>query len=623
MKLVGNRYETIEPLGSGAAGAVYKARDTVMKKIVTVKILTRHSISERATIRFQREAKAQSGLSHENLSPVLDFGIDTDGTPYMVTTFIEGSSLKEVIEKRGPLPPDLAVKLLKQVASCMDYVHSKGIIHRDLKSANIVLEEKDRDYRAVVVDFGVAKLTEENEGSYLTGAGQIVGSPFYTSPEQAAGLDIDRRSDVYSLGCVAFEMLTGSVPFKGENALETMRLHATAPVPGLQEMLVQDVPALLEETLHRMLEKDPQARLDSMSELIGCLETIESELARDYQSDQEIPVVSGSGGKRKPRAGIVITAAAGLLVLGLSIASHLLFKSQPPESDQPGGSEVEAAVPPSKSAISEDINQLISDNDFIRSREGGLLKVRANNLKTNLDWDYLDTIKEPFLLSVWEADLSPDLMRRILKTKLIKGLVLGDHKKPLSIDYYKIISKRRDLRIIHLIKVKELSAEALELISHIDALNTLTLSTCKVDQAMVDRICEMKGVRRLAFRENPAITSAFVAQICESLRGLADLDLEDTSVDDRAMVSIASLEDLANLNLNGTGVTDRGIARLKNRHLSIVCLERTRVSDRGLLALARIPSLRKVLVDSTTPVTTGGIKRACLNNPNLNVILLE
>jgi len=623
MKLVGNRYETIEPLGSGAAGAVYKARDTVMKKIVTVKILTRHSISERATIRFQREAKAQSGLSHENLSSVLDFGIDTDGTPYMVTTFIEGRSLKEVIETKGPLPPDLAITILKQVASCMDYVHGKGIIHRDLKSENIVLEEREQDYRAVVVDFGVAKLAEENEGSHLTKAGQIVGSPYYISPEQAAGLEIDRRSDVYSLGCVAFEMLTGSVPFRGDNALETIRLHATAPIPGLQEMLVQDVPAMLDETVRKMLEKDPEARLDSMSELLGCLETIESELARGYQSDQEIPVMSGSGGKRKPRTGHFLIAIAGILVLGLSIASHLLFKSPTPESAQPAGSEVGAVVPPSKSAISEDITQLISDNDFIGSREGGLLKIRANNLKTDLNWDYLDTIKEPFLLSLWEADLSPDLMRRIIMTQMIKGLVLGGHKSPLTIDYYKVISERRDLRIIHLIKVKELTAEALELISHIEALNTLTVSNCKVDQAMVDQICKMKSVKRLAFREDPAITAAFVAQICESLHGLADLDLEDTSVDDRAMGAIASLEDLTNLNLNGTGVTDSGIARLKNRHLSIVCLERTKVSDRGLLALARIPSLRKVLVDNKTPVTTVGIKRACLNNPNLSVISLE
>ncbi|MGE0265688.1 MAG: protein kinase [Candidatus Obscuribacterales bacterium] len=623
MKLVGNRYETIEQLGSGAAGAVYKARDPVKKKIVTVKLLTRHSISERAAIRFQREAKAQSGLSHENLSSVLDFGIDTDGTPYMVTTFIEGRSLKEVIAIKGPFPPDLAVKLLKQVASCMDYVHGKGIIHRDIKSENIVLEEREQDYRAVVVDFGVAKLAEENEGSHLTKAGQIVGSPYYISPEQAAGLDIDRRSDVYSLGCVAFEMLTGSVPYQGDNALETIRLHATAPVPSLQEMMVQDVPGQLDETVRKMLEKDPKARLDSMSELLGCLETIESEIAKGYQSDQELPIMAGAGGRRKPRTGIFLIAIAILLVLGLSVSGYLLFKSPAQESDKPIETAVEAAVPPSKSALSEDITQLISDNDFIRSREGGLLKVRANNLKNELDWSHLNTIKEPFLLSVWEADLSPDLMKRILKTPSIKGLVLGDHKKPLTIEYYEIISKRRDLRIMHLIKVKKLTAEALERISRIEALNTLTVSNCKVDQAMVDQICKMKGMRRLAFRENPAITSAFVAQICGSLPGLADLDLEDTSVDDGAMDAVASLKDLANLNLNGTGVTDRGITRLKNRHLSIVCLERTKVSDRGLLSLARIPSMRKVLVDNQTPVTTAGIKRACLNNPSMNVISLE
>ena len=223
-KILGDKYEILSHLGSGAMGAVYKARHQILNKEVAIKVLQQADLADKVKKeRFIREAKAQGALNHKNIAAVHDFGLTEKDQPFFVMDLLKGQSLEEYLEKEKSLACFEACQIFEQVARALQHAHSKGIVHRDIKPSNIMLiDSEDGELNALLVDFGIA-VHSEKELTKLTKQGHVVGTPHYMSPEQISGKPLDARSDIYSLGCVMFETLTGNLPFWGRRGV---RLHA-------------------------------------------------------------------------------------------------------------------------------------------------------------------------------------------------------------------------------------------------------------------------------------------------------------------------------------------------------------------------------------------------------------
>jgi len=271
-EIVGGQYKLIEKLGSGASGSVFKAQHLILNKIVAIKLLpTEHQADDRVVQRFQREAQAASQLDHPNLVRVLEFGLNAGVTPYLVMDLVEGMSLSEMLSQKGRLSALRATELALQVCAGLAHAHKKGIVHRDIKPSNIIITtDQDGNEIAKIVDFGIAKiLPKENEKSHtLTVTGEIMGTPLYMSPEQWAGKELDERSDIYSLGCVLYEMVAGKPAVKAASVLEAMMTHAGEWRPDFVNVTVLPY---LRTIIEKCLRREPAKRFTSVSHLYKAL----------------------------------------------------------------------------------------------------------------------------------------------------------------------------------------------------------------------------------------------------------------------------------------------------------------------------------------------------------------
>lgn len=272
------RYEFLAVVGEGGAGVVYKARHPQLDKLVAIKMLLYYGMKDVVYARFEQEARIVSRLNHPGIATIYDYGVTERKRPYIVMEYIEGKCLDVVIRERDHLPLTEALDLFIQVSDAMAHAHEKRIVHRDLKPGNIMLSQPAGDGSlAKVLDFGCGKLRDLNaeHSPALTQDGVGLGTPSYMSPEQVVGLPIDERSDVYSLGCVIYETITGYVLHLGDNPAQTMQKHLDENVPLLRvmnpDLTFSDA---MEKTVARALEKDRAKRYQSMRELRADLEQI-------------------------------------------------------------------------------------------------------------------------------------------------------------------------------------------------------------------------------------------------------------------------------------------------------------------------------------------------------------
>lgn len=267
-QIVSGKYSIEEKLGEGGMGSVYQAYDGLMKRVVALKLLNQgRDISNESLQRFQQEATATSRLNHANIVRVHDFSVCDIHGPYLVMDLIDGEPLNCLIARKGRLDPQYVADIMIQVADGLQHAHEVGIVHRDLKPSNIlVLSETGKTPSAKVVDFGIAKLQGDNlEDLKLTKTGEVFGSPLYMSPEQCLADKLDRRSDIYSLGCVMYEALCGEPPFKGRNFGETVIKHTNETPKAFPAEL--QIPNALKRIVFCALEKSPSDRYQSMAAL--------------------------------------------------------------------------------------------------------------------------------------------------------------------------------------------------------------------------------------------------------------------------------------------------------------------------------------------------------------------
>jgi predicted Ser/Thr protein kinase len=255
------RYSLQRELGRGGMGVVYLAQDVALERPVALKILQPHLASQPALKqRFLNEARTAAKLSHPNIIPI--FAVDeVDDVVFFVMAFVDGETLGHRVRTRGPVPPSELGKILRDVGWGLAYAHAQGVVHRDVKADNIMIERASS--RAFVVDFGIARVTQ-NTG--VTGAGEILGTADYMSPEQASGEVADHRSDIYSLGVVAYYALAGRLPFEAPTVRALLAKHITQPAP-LVAAAVPGLPTKLGDAVHRCLAKNPAERFASAEEL--------------------------------------------------------------------------------------------------------------------------------------------------------------------------------------------------------------------------------------------------------------------------------------------------------------------------------------------------------------------
>ncbi len=289
-------YHILDLISVGGMGRVYRAEQSLLGRTVAVKIIHPHLLSdEDSAARFLTEARAASQLNHPNSITVFDFGRTDDGQPYIVMEFLRGKDLARVAYEEGPLPFARIVDVLRQVLAALGEAHDLGIIHRDLKPENIILEPLRRGgYFVKVLDFGLAKLRADAASPSVTSPGIVCGTPDYMAPEQGRGDPVDGRSDLYALGVVLFQLLTGRLPFEAESPTQVVMMHLSIPVPDPRQVAPErDIPASLVDVTLRALEKDPGRRYQDALEFADALrEALEVVTVRPSRSPVAAPATT-------------------------------------------------------------------------------------------------------------------------------------------------------------------------------------------------------------------------------------------------------------------------------------------------------------------------------------------
>nr|MDQ6914677.1 protein kinase [Actinomycetota bacterium] len=301
--VVDGRYSILSRLGSGGMADVYCAQDLQLGRKVALKLLYRRFAEDEQFVeRFKREASAAAGLQHPNVVGVYDRG-EFDGTYYIAMEYLEGRSLKQIVQDEGPLAPERAIELVVQILRAARFAHQRGVIHRDLKPHNVIVDEEGR---VKVTDFGIARAG----ASDMTETGSIMGTAQYLSPEQAQGHAVSAQSDLYAIGIVLYELLTGRVPFDGDSPV-TIALKQVSELPVPPSAYNAAIPPELDALVLRALEKDPARRFTDAEEMSGALEELRARLVA-IPAGQSTAAFGAVGGPPDEPTGP--TALAGAVV---------------------------------------------------------------------------------------------------------------------------------------------------------------------------------------------------------------------------------------------------------------------------------------------------------------------
>lgn len=605
-KLIDNRFEIIEQIGTGGMGRILKCLDTKMNKVVALKVLVDDS-TELSVARFHQEAKSISRLKHPNIVEVMDFGRSDSGELYLVLEYLEGTDLAEFIEKNGRLAPDFAAMLCVQICDGLTHAHANGVLHRDIKPSNVILvTNEEQEVEVKLVDFGLAKLVSKDQELTKTGIG--LGSPPYMSPEQADGKELDQRSDIYSLGCLMFESLTGQQPFVSTNPLATMLLHIKNPAPRLSDKMDGDVNPHLEQIVYKCMAKNPDDRFESAArladELIELIQSDYSEITSSglytrrsiefgnplaANSPQLSPLqlnsLHVSPPREKPSADakpnqsvknvlIAVIACSVIALIGLSVS--VLSQSSDPEGQS--SIEHERILPLMDDARhgrkNRDLFGLKSHRQSINKDLSG----KNNKIRSKILADAEDSMADFQDLKLRETTWNVEKYRD-------NQLWWRAHGDTVDEDLLRFRKEKGPLRILIIDDL--ITGKGFGRVADLP-IEGIALPKCAIrDEGLIEGVSKVRSLRLLDLSVCHLITDMGVASLA-ALPELEALYVDDTGLDDDIFPHLARMSKLSVLDLSNCElIKGKGIGQLNRlKHLEELRLAHSGIEAKNLNELS-------------------------------------
>lgn len=633
-KFPSDRYVPLAIVGDGQHGIVYKAHDRLLKRVVAIKTVRTSRLTPEQLVQFQSEAKATSQLNHPNVIGLFDFGVTSDGVPFLVMEYFEGETLQDIIKANGPLPVTSGIFVLIQACAGLQHAHEKRILHRDLKSSNILIGTIEGRMFLKILDFGLSSLISQspNDGSTTS----LRGTPTYMSPEQVRELAVDERSDMYSLGCMAYEIFVGRVPFKEENALATMMKH----VDGVPDALTVANPSMefnedIEFIVAKTLEKNPDDRYRTVDDLKQALQSVrfpERETSKPGKTSAiSIPTSSTlteehAHGKAATQKSLVLTS---VLIIAVAAAGVYLALSgiKPQAPDVPlhidaidnghafvnldkelrAGKNNSAAISDGKPVKESEEEDDEFDASFVASKKGpGSYENPNATDKTLAILTDGSKFSEMRFLSLRGSGVEGPGLKYLINRPALQSLTLSQapirseafdwiskmHLKDLSINYTRIPSKEyRRLRPAGLL--------------------VLDIDSTAIDDTAIDAITtNIKTLTKLSMRDNPALTNNCLSYL-PRLKDLEWVNVSECKLSGAGFKSLRSVKKLAffiasqvpvfdddldpllklpltHLELSGRHLTEKGLKKLETLKTQIIILEETsHISAKAKTALYR------------------------------------
>lgn len=582
-----DRYKALSRLGQGGGGTVYLARDRLLNKLVAVKVLSMSQVKQLTA--FQEEAKATSKLNHPSIVSLLDFGLTESEVPYMVLEHIPGSSLEDFISKEGPMEWRVARYVFAQICDALDYSHTHMILHRDIKPSNILLFQNQTGYLDVkLIDFGIAKI--KSEGQNGDQSATMAGAPLYMSPDVGLGREYDQRSEVYSLGCVLYETLTGKPPFEGHNALQTLVMHAE-DVPALIDDLVDiEFPKELGPIVAKSLEKDPKDRYQSMSEFRNAMLSIEPEprVGEGTVTMMGTPVWRPT----REQVAIAIAVVVGLgCVVGyrayVSLEKGIAKKGVQLKKELYKQKAFEAAKPTSTEAMAKNV-------------EDGLRAVGFE--ETDQKW-----VEHPPGYFTGHEVGDDDFKE--LKDKDITRLELNLGKSFASGVGFKYLVGKPITVVFS--KSEELNDEGAHELAKIKSIRRLMIHfSNKLTEKGLKDIATLPNLITLQLRFNPELPPNAVKAVSKST-SLSNLDLgHSRPIKLEDFANLTKMKNLTMLTLTRTDVFDDHLPTLaKCPALKVLEIRGVKLSEAGFVSLARLKSLTRMKIDLEGAITSLAVKK--------------
>ncbi|MBX9666302.1 MAG: serine/threonine protein kinase [Candidatus Obscuribacterales bacterium] len=554
-----DRYKPLREIGRGVSGIVYMSVDRMLRKHVAIKCL--QTLSAKQLVDFQKEAQATSKLDHPNIIKVFDFGATESGAPYMVMEYAEGNSLDHYIETNGVLSEPMALSVLMQLASALGHAHARGIFHRDIKGSNLLIVKGNAEddttpapLEVRVIDLGIATL---KEALFETNKGNtIAGTPAYMSPDQFYGKPFDARSEVYSVGCLFFEMLTGRPPYVAQGAIEVVNLHVNQEIPRLSEANPDsNFSPVADEIVQRCLAKEPDERFQTMADLQAFIEDPDLAVLEAPLSDSQAALTPVASGRRDRVMPLIAFLVATVFIIFGGIAYSIW-------------QNLDAATTPTI-ALRSAGTPTFSENEDAFERV-----LKGASLGESQAFKIVSTAPNQVVVE------GADTTSSFAKLRSIVGL--NDVFLRNSTINGSMISVLRDCKLA-----------------------TLTIELCRFSNSALVGLSELTTLNRLTIRKTPA----FAVDGLKYLKGLSltRLLIESIDLSEASLKLLGRMHTLSDLTIqNCTTFDEHGLVYLQKLHLKSLQLMDTPFAADGLRSIQKMDSLQTLALTSTDFVERPG-----------------
>lgn len=595
------RYEPRALLGIGDAGVVYLCLDSKSQNEVAVKVI--HLPEGQELLWFQQEARATSRLNHPGIIKVLDFGVSDGGAPYMVMEYAPGVTLRRVLDSYGALSVDSALDIMTQILSALGHAHEEGMLHGDVCPENVIVVNDDIERIDIrLIDFGIARITGDTrtDGG---GADQVMGGHvLYMAPDKVLGYDTTVRSEIYSLGCMFFEMLTGDTPFGGTTQMEVVEEHAAKPAPSLAQATGLDWPEAFESLVARALSKNPDERFGSAFEMQQAIKELTDQVGPAPEADEPVEVrVEDRKQRNLHRELLTVSFLAAMVLIVAGAVLYQSFQSDPIGSALEDYSRVSAENAEEPESPARDRSPEIKARKPFFSKRGPRpdslrpvnWTVSARNA-TDVDLERLagDTAIE--YLDVSFSRINGSGFSRISHLPL---LAVRANRCSLSRKGLVSLCSIQSLNSLDLEGVNGLDRESIQSIAGLSRLAHLSLRDCHLDDEEIEPLKALSGLRSLTVTGNSRITDGGLMPVIRANPRLSSLFLGGSGASLTSLGAIAEPGKMMALGITDIAITVEDIEkRLNYPNLLVLFLSGSHLKDDHIKALKKFKKLRLLLL---------------------------